>query len=56
MTMIDLKAKALELNFDKDDRGFEFFSSYVHAADNFFGWATPEVKAKALEMTQGRNE
>lgn len=53
-TIIDIKAKALEANFDKDDRGFYFFASYVEAANEWFDWATEEVKARAVEMVMSR--
>jgi len=54
MTLIDMKAKALEINFDKDDRGYKFFASYVEFADQWFAWATDEIKDRAIEMVQER--
>jgi len=54
MTITELKAKALEANFDKDDRGFSMFAGYVEFAHQWFDWATDEVKEKAIEMAQER--
>jgi hypothetical protein len=54
MTNTELKAKALEANFDKNDRGYDMFAAYVEFSHNWFGWATQEVKDRAIEMVQAR--